>query len=54
MKKFKITFVDEFECENEEQAYDILLDYLNDVVHQEDVTAFKFEVVPIFKTERLI
>ena len=43
MKKFRITFVDEIECDNEEQAYDILLDYLNHIVHQEDVTTFNFE-----------
>lgn len=44
--KIKITFEDIFDnLESEEQAYDVLLDYLNDCVRNEDVTAFKFEVV---------
>jgi hypothetical protein len=44
MKKFKVTFEDIFDgVESEEQAYDVLLDYLNDCVKHEDVTAFNFE-----------
>jgi len=44
--KFKITFEDIFDnVENEEQAIDVLLDYLNDCVRYEDVTAFKIEKV---------
>jgi hypothetical protein len=44
--KIKITFEDIFDnLESEEQAYDVLLDYLNDCVRNEDVTAFKFEEV---------
>jgi hypothetical protein len=42
--KFNVTFTDIFEnVESEEQAYDVLLDYLNNVVKNEDVTAFQFE-----------
>lgn len=44
--KIKITFEDIFDnVESEEQAYDILLEYLNDCVKHEDVTGFKFEEV---------
>ena len=50
MKKFKITFVDEIEAENEEAAYKDLLDYLRDVVKYDDVTAFDFkDISPIKK-----
>ena len=44
--KIKITFQDVFDnIESEEQAYDILLEYLNDCVKHEDVTGFKFEKI---------
>lgn len=44
--KFKISFEDIFDnVENEEQAIDVLLDYLNECVLHEDVTAFNFEEV---------
>ena len=44
--KIKITFEDIFDnIESEEQAYDILLEYLNDCVKHEDVSAFQFEEV---------
>ncbi len=44
--KIKITFEDIFSgLESEEQAYEVLLEYLNDCVKNEDVTAFNFEVV---------
>ena len=45
MKKFEITFKDVFEAENEETVYQHLLDYLNEVVKMEDVTAFEFKEV---------
>ena len=45
MKKYKITFVDETEAENEEEAYAALVEYLRGVVRYEDVTAFEFEEV---------
>jgi len=42
--KYKITFQDIFDnVETIEQAYDVLLDYLNECVKNEDVTAFEFE-----------
>ena len=43
MKKFRITFEDVFTAEDEEQAYEHLLDYLHEVVRVEDVTAFEFK-----------
>ena len=43
--KIKITFEDVFDVENEEQAYDLLIDYCNEVAKNEDVTAFTFEEV---------
>ena len=45
MKKFKITFVDEWKCQDEEQVIEILLDYLNNCVKFEDVTAFEIEEI---------
>ncbi len=46
MKSYKITFSDIFDnLESEEQAYDVFLDYLNDCVKYEDVTAFQFKRV---------
>jgi hypothetical protein len=45
MKKFKITFVDEWECQDEEQVIQILLDYLNECAKHEDVTAFEIEEI---------
>ena len=46
MMKFKITFKDIFDnVQSEKQAYDVLLDYLNDCVKHEDVTAFNFEEI---------
>ena len=44
--KIKITFTDIFNnLESEEQAYDVLLEYLRDCVKHEDVSAFQFEQV---------
>lgn len=44
--KIKITFQSLFDnIESEEQAYDILLEYLNDCVKHEDVSGFQFEEV---------
>jgi hypothetical protein len=42
--KFKITFNDVFEnVESEDQLYDALLEYLNQCVRNEDLTAFEIE-----------
>lgn len=41
--KYKVTFLDMIEADSEEQAYDILLEYLNDCVTNADVTAFDFD-----------
>ena len=43
--RIKITFEDIFEVENEDQAYELLIDYCNEVAKNEDVTAFVFEEV---------
>jgi hypothetical protein len=45
MKKFKITFADEWECQDQEQVIEILLDYLNDCVKFEDVAAFEIKEI---------
>jgi hypothetical protein len=45
MKKYKVTFIDITEAENEEDAYARLIEYLRGVVRYEDVTAFDFEEV---------
>jgi hypothetical protein len=45
MKKYKITFVDETYAENEEDAYDRLIEYLRGVVKYQDVTAFDFKEI---------
>ena len=40
MPKFEITFKDELEVENEEEAVDALIQYLNDCVRFQDVSVF--------------
>ena len=45
MKKFKITFSDEWECENEEQVVEMILEYIADCAKFKDVIAFKIEEV---------
>jgi len=44
-KIFKITYKDEWECQNEEHAYETLLDYLKRCVENQDVTAFEFKEI---------
>jgi hypothetical protein len=41
--KFKINFTDEIVASCEEAAYEELLRYLQEVVDNEDVSAFNFE-----------
>ena len=43
--RIKVTFEDILDVENEEQAYDLLIDFCNEVAKNEDVTAFTFEGV---------
>ncbi len=43
MRKFKITFSDVFEADDELDAIDELRAYLRECVEMEDVTAFGFE-----------
>lgn len=48
MKKYRITFSDFITSDvdiTDDQAYDLFLDYLNECVKYEDVTAFNFEEV---------
>lgn len=45
MPKFKITFSDVFEADNELDAIDELRAYLRECVEMEDVTAFGFEEI---------
>ena len=45
MKKFKVTFTDEIEAKTEEDAYKILVNYLQDCGKFEDVTAFNFKEI---------
>ena len=45
--RFKVTFEDIFyNCKNEIEVYNALLDYLRDCVEYEDIDAFKFELMP--------
>ena len=44
-KKFKVTFVDEIEAENLEDAYYQFRLYLSDLQHHDDITVFEFEEV---------
>tara|TARA_Y100000114_G_C11675156_1_gene285798 strand:- start:152 stop:301 length:150 start_codon:yes stop_codon:yes gene_type:complete len=45
MPKFKITFCDVFEADDEIDAYDKLRAYLRECVEMGDVTAFGFEEI---------
>ena len=50
--QFKVTFEDIFyNCKNEIEAYNALLDYLRDCVEYEDIDAFKFELTPEIEIE---
>lgn len=43
--RIKVTFKDILEVENEEEAYDSLIEYCNEVAKSGDVTSFSFEAV---------
>ena len=45
MKKYKVTFVDEIEAENLEEAYYQLRLYLSKCQHDDDISAFEFEEI---------
>ena len=45
MKKFLVTFKDEFSAETEEDAYDQLLKYMAECVRNDDVVAFNFKEI---------
>jgi hypothetical protein len=42
MKTFTVEFYDTFEAENEEEAYKLLLNYLETCIKYQDVTGFNF------------
>lgn len=44
MKTFKVEFIDKLIAEDEEDAYRKFLDYLEEVLKFEDLTAFKIEL----------
>ena len=44
-KKFKVTFIDEIEAENLEEAYYQLRLYLSKCQHYDDISTFKFEEI---------
>jgi hypothetical protein len=46
MKKFEVTYRDEFEANTEEEAYDKFLAYLTDCVIDSDITVFQFYELP--------
>jgi len=51
--QFKITFEDIlYNCRNEIEAYNALLDRLRDCVEHEDIDAFKFELIPETEKEQ--
>tara|TARA_R100001510_G_C7656594_1_gene216778 strand:+ start:7584 stop:7748 length:165 start_codon:yes stop_codon:yes gene_type:complete len=41
--RIKVTFQDVFEVENEEEAYDLMVEYCYLVGRNKDVTGFNFE-----------
>ena len=45
MKKFKVTFVDEIEAEDLEEAYYQLRLYLSNLQHYDDISVFEFEEI---------
>ena len=42
MKTFTVEFYDTFEAENEEEAYKLLLNYLETCIKSQDVTVINF------------
>ena len=42
-KTFRVSFIDNVTASSEEEAYEILLDYIKKCAHYDDVTAFSFE-----------
>ena len=44
--KVKVTFEDVIEVEDLEQAYDVMIEYCNEIAKYEDVTGFNFEPLP--------
>ena len=43
LKAFRVTFIDDFEAINEEEAYEKLIRYCGDVYTNKDLTAFEFK-----------
>ena len=45
LKGYRVTFMDDFEAINEEEAYEKLIHYCEEVYRNQDVTAFNFEEI---------
>jgi len=45
LKGYRVTFMDDFEAINEEEAYEKLIHYCEEVCRNQDVTAFNFEEI---------
>lgn len=45
MKTFTVDFFDTFEAKTEEEAYKLLLEYLETCIKYQDVTGFVFEEI---------
>jgi hypothetical protein len=45
LKGYRVTFMDDFEAINEEEAYEKLIHYCEEVCKNQDVTAFNFEEI---------
>ena len=45
MKGYRVTFMDDFEAINEEEAYEKLIHYCEEVYRNQDVTAFNFKEI---------
>ena len=45
LKGYRVTFMDDFEAINEEEAYEKLIHYCEEVYKNQDVTAFNFEEI---------
>jgi len=51
MALYEITFRDEIEVDNEEEAYDHFLKFLAECVHNNDVSTFQFFDISMFKED---
>ena len=45
MKRYRVFYIDEVEANSEEEAYDQTLNYLEDCIKYQDVSAFGYEYI---------